>query len=107
MALHGSIDLLNHRRIVGWAWDPDARHVPVLVLVAIDRRVLGRCQADLYREDLAAQGFETGQCGFALDPPVELLSPRKRSEIAVRRECDGAHLPGSPYMLESAIGAVR
>lgn len=81
--------------------------VPVRVLVAIERRVLGRCQADLYREDLAAQGFGTGHCGFALSLPADLLSPREGYEIAVRREGDGAHLPGSPYVLEPAIRVVR
>ena len=56
MALRGSIDVLSHRRIVGWAWETDAPETPVAVLIAIDRRVLGRCKADLFREDLAVHG---------------------------------------------------
>ncbi|MGU3330356.1 hypothetical protein ACLBXB_25865 [Methylobacterium mesophilicum] len=107
LVLRGGIDLLNHRRIIGWAWDPGAPHVPVPVLVVIGRRVLGRVLADLYREDLAAQGFGTGRCGFALDLPAELLSPRQGYEISVRREGDGTHLPDSPYVLEPAIRVVR
>jgi len=66
MALRGSIDVLSHRRIVGWAWETDAPETPVAVLIAIDRRVLGRCKADLFREDLAVHGIGTGRCGFAM-----------------------------------------
>lgn len=107
MALRGSIDVLSHRRIVGWAWDPDAPDVAAIVLIGIAGRVLGRVSAREYREDLAAQGFGTGRCGFALALPADLLSPREGYEIAVRREGDGVHLPGSPYVLEPAIRAVR
>ncbi|MCJ2116529.1 hypothetical protein MKK65_08035 [Methylobacterium sp. J-001] len=107
LVLRGGIDLLNHRRIIGWAWDPGAPHVPVPILVVIERRVLGRVLADLYREDLAAQGFGTGRCGFALDLPAELLSLRQGYEISVRREGDGVHLPGSPYVLDPLIRVVR
>lgn len=106
MALRGSIDTLTHRRIVGWAWEADAPGLPVIVLIAIERRVLGRVRADLYREDLAAHGFGTGRCGFALDLPAGLLSPRNGYEIAVRREGDGRHLPGSPYVLKPALRIV-
>ncbi|MDP4026441.1 hypothetical protein Q8W71_27855 [Methylobacterium sp. NEAU 140] len=107
MALRGSIDLLSHRRIVGWAWESDAPDQPVPLLVAIERRVLGRCRADLFREDLAIEGFGLGRCGFALDLPAGLLSPRRGYAISVRREGDGAHLPGSPYVLEPAVRIVR
>jgi hypothetical protein len=107
VALRGSIDVLTHRRIVGWAWDPDAPDVPVIVLIGIMGRLLGRCQADLFREDLATEGFGTGRCGFALELPAGVLALGQGYEIIVRREGDGAHLPGSPYVLEPAIRVVR
>lgn len=106
MTMRGSIDVLSHRRIVGWAWEMDAPDVPVAILVAVDRRVLGRCRADLFREDLAIEGIGTGRCGFALDLPVGLLSPRQDYAISVRREGDGAHLPGSPYVLPATLRIV-
>lgn len=106
MALRGSIDVLSHRRIVGWAWETDAPETPVAVLIAIDRRVLGRCKADLFREDLAVHGIGTGRCGFAISITAALLSPRHGYEISARREGDGTHLPGSPYVLAPAIGIV-
>ncbi|MDP4003445.1 hypothetical protein [Methylobacterium sp. NEAU K] len=102
MSLRGSIDVLDHQRIIGWAWETDAPNVPVAVLIAIERRVLGRCRADLPREDLAIAGVGTGRCGFALDVPAGLLSRRESYAISVRREGDGKHLPGSPYVLGPA-----
>ncbi|MDP4026267.1 hypothetical protein Q8W71_26935 [Methylobacterium sp. NEAU 140] len=107
MALLGHVGTLTHRRIAGWAWESDAPNVPVTVLVAIERRVLGRCRADRFREDLAIEGLGTGRCGFALDLPAGRLALRRGYAISVRREGDGLHLPGSPYLLEPAIQIVR
>lgn len=107
MTLRGSIDELSHRRVIGWAWETDTPDIPVVVLIAVERRVLGRCRADLFREDLAVEGLGTGRCGFTLDLPVGLLSPRQDYAISVRREGDGAHLPGSPYVLAAPLRIVR
>ncbi|MCJ2069745.1 hypothetical protein MKK75_13255 [Methylobacterium sp. J-030] len=106
MGLLGHVGILTHRRIVGWAWDPGAPDVPVIVLIGIAGRLLGRCDANLFREDLAIEGFGTGRCGFALDLPPGALSLRQGYEISVRREGDGEHLPGSPYVLQPAIRIV-
>lgn len=102
MALPGSIDLLSHRRVVGWAWGPDTPDVPTIALIGITGRLLGRCRADLLRQDLAIEGVGTARCRFALNLPAGELSPRLGYQIIVRREGDGAHLPGSPYVLEPA-----
>ncbi|MCJ2119909.1 hypothetical protein MKK65_25620 [Methylobacterium sp. J-001] len=107
MTLRGSIDVLSHRRVIGWAWETDTPDIPVVVLIAVERRVLGRCRADLFREDLAVEGLGTGRCGFTLVLPVGLLSPRQDYAISVRREGDGAHLPGSPYVLAAPLRIVR
>lgn len=67
---------------------------PVPTPLAIVGRVLGRCTADLYREDLAITGVGSGRCGFSLDLPADLLKPRSAYAIGVRRDGDGARLPG-------------
>ena len=107
MALSGTLDILSHGRIVGWAWESDAPDAPVALVVAIERRVLGRCRADQFREDLAIEGIGTGRCGFALHLPAGSLSLRQGYQISVRREGDGAHLPGSPYVLMPTLQIVR
>ena len=100
MALVGHVGTLTHRGIVGWAWENDAPGQPVPLMVTIGTRVLGRCIADQYREDLAIEGIGAGWCGFELRLPAKLLSPLQGYEISVRREGDGLNLPGSPYVLE-------
>ena len=107
VALLGHVGTLTHRRIVGWAWDPDAPDVSLWVLIDITGRMLGRCRAIQFREDLAVEGIGTGWHGFTLDLPAGLLSPRQGYEIFVRRYGDGAHLPGSPYVLQPAIRVVQ
>ncbi|MDP4026770.1 hypothetical protein Q8W71_29625 [Methylobacterium sp. NEAU 140] len=107
MALLGHVGTLTHRRVVGWAWETEAPDDAVTVLVAIERRVLGRCRADRYSDDLVVEGVGDGRHAFALDLPARLLSPRRAYEISVRREEDGLHLPGSPYVLEPAVRIVR
>jgi hypothetical protein len=75
----------------------------MIALIGIMGRLLGRYPAKLFREDLATKGFGTGWCGFALDLSACVLSPGQGYEIIVRREGDGAHLPGSPYVLKPGI----
>jgi O-antigen biosynthesis protein len=75
-------------------------------VIAIDRRVLGRCLAYQFREDLAVEGIGAGWHGSALDLPAGVLQPRRGYEISVRRDGDGKHLPGSPYLLKPAIQIV-
>jgi hypothetical protein len=107
MALLGHVGTLTHRRIAGWAWESDAPDVPLWVVISTgDSRVIGRCRADLFREDLAVEGIGTGWHGFSLDLPAGVLLPRQGYEISVRRDGDGKHLPGSPYVLKPAIRIV-
>ena len=106
MSLRGSIDVLTHRRIVGWAYESDEPNGLLWLMAAIGSRVLGRCRADKFREDLAIDGLP-GWHGFELSLPAKLLSPRQAYEISVRREGDGAHLPSSPYVLEPGVRIVR
>lgn len=100
MALLGRISILTHRRIAGWAWDLDASDVPLWVVIAAGQRVIGRCPADQFLEELAIKGIGKARHGFGIDFPAGVLLLRQSYEISVRRERDGAHLPGSPYVLE-------
>ncbi|TXN43875.1 glycosyltransferase [Methylobacterium sp. WL7] len=100
MALLGHIDHLSRQHIVGWAWNPDVPGVPVSLVISVDGRVIGRCLADRHRLDLVAEGIGDGRHGFEFRPPEYMISRLARSEIAVRREGDSAHLPTSPRMLD-------
>ena len=101
MPLLGHIDVLSRERVAGWAWDSDQPDAPVGLVVSADRRVIGRCLADQFRPDLRDAGIGGGGHGFHLEL-VAPLSALHDHEIALRREGDGAHLPGSPRALAAA-----
>jgi hypothetical protein len=107
VALLGRISILTHRRITGWAWELDTPDVSLWVVIAIGQRVIGRCRADQFREDLAIKGIGNATHGFTLDLPAGILLLQQSYEISVRRESDGAHLPGSPYLLEPVFPTLR
>lgn len=99
MPLRGHLDVVSRLRIAGWAQDADSPDTPVSLIVSIDGQVAGRLLADNYRSDLEKASIGNGRYAFDFrpDPP---LSPLKRYVVAVRREGDGEHVPGSPQCLE-------
>lgn len=101
MAFRGNIDALTRDRIDGWAWDGDAPEAPVSLVVTADGELVGRCLANRYRFDLETAGIGRGRHAFdlAFSQPLSLA---RRHRIAVRREEDGLHLPGSPKTIEPA-----
>jgi hypothetical protein len=62
-----------------------------------------RVVANLARTDLAKAGIGSGRYGFDIIIPGG-LSPLARHVLHVRREADGAELPGSPAVIEAAGG---
>ncbi|KST56673.1 glycosyl transferase [Methylobacterium sp. GXS13] len=100
MALRGHLDRLSRLQMIGWAQDTAAPDTPVSVFVSVDGRVVGRCLADRPREDLVRAGIGHGRYGFDFAFPAGALPALARCTIAVRREGDGAMLPGSPRSLD-------
>ena len=98
--LTGYLDVCDRRRIAGWAFDPETPDRHVTLIVAADDRIVARVLADAFRVDLAEKGIGKGRCSFSLDPEA-YLPPLQRTLITVRREGDGAPLPGSPVAIET------
>ena len=101
MTLRGCLDEVGRREIRGWASDTDAPDRRVSLVVSANGQVIGRCLANRERGDLATAGIGDGRHAFSFRPGGA-LSPLTRYEIAVRREGDGAHLAGSPAVIEAA-----
>jgi len=59
---------------------------------------VARGLANRFRPDLAEAGIGRGWHGFRVVLP-HALDPSRRHRVAVRREADGAELPGSPLLL--------
>jgi hypothetical protein len=101
VALEGHLDEIQRGLLRGWAFDPAMPDARISLLITADGVLLGRVLANRLRPHLHATGQTDGRHGFELsvDPP---LSPLASHVIAIRREQDGAHIPGSPVVLTQA-----
>lgn len=75
--IHGSVDDVNIKRVVGWVHSSQAKEA-LTVQATINNRVIGEAVADMFRPDLAAAKFGSGHCGF---------------EIRFKNAIDAAYLP--------------
>ena len=97
----GVLDHFDRGRIVGWAWQPGT-DAPVALQVLDNGVPLVRTLANLRRPDLRPAGIGDGRHGFDITVPGG-LSPLARHVLEVRREADGAALPGTPVVIEPAL----
>ncbi len=101
-SLQGWLDRATRQRIEGWALDTDFASAPVALQILDNGALIARVIANRYRKDLAvAIGTGTGHNAFGYDIPVA-LDPLVRHVIQVRRERDGAELPGSPCVIAAS-----
>lgn len=100
MALRGHVDHLSRRQVIGWARDAAAPDSTVALVVLADGRAVGRCLADRPRDDLVAAGEGHGRHGFDFAFPDGALPTLARCTVSVRREGDGAAVPGPPLILD-------
>ncbi|KNY21199.1 glycosyl transferase [Methylobacterium sp. ARG-1] len=100
MALRGHVDRLSRRQVIGWARDEAAPDSTVALVVVVDGRAVGRCLADRPRDDLVAAGEGHGRHGFDFAFPDGALPALARCTVSVRRDGDGAVVPGSPLVLD-------
>jgi GT2 family glycosyltransferase len=94
----GTVDVISHGRISGWAWNPLNPEESVVVEIYDGDDLLIRIRAENFRADLRNAGIGTGKYGFTVPNP-SLLLPLAQHRIAVRRAADGVDLPGSPKWL--------
>jgi glycosyltransferase involved in cell wall biosynthesis len=100
--MRGALDLCTRDRIAGWAYSQGS-DAPVALQVLDNGVPLARVLANDSRPDLPGAGIGTGRHAFDLLIPGG-LSPLTRHVIDVRRDSDGARLPGAPAVIEAAGG---
>ncbi len=98
--MRGMLDQCTRERITGWACAPGS-DTPEALQILDNGILLARVLANEPRGDLAVAGIGTGRHGFDLLIPGG-LSPLRRHVIDIRRESDGARLPGAPLAIEPA-----
>ena len=96
----GVLDHAGRERLTGWAWQPGS-DAPIGLQVFHNGLPLVRILANRYRPDLRLAGIGDGRHGFDVTVPGG-LSPLSRHVLEVRRETDGAALPGTPVVIEPA-----
>ena len=97
--LRGNVERVDRTGIAGWARNANDPATPVVLDIMRGDHRLGQIAADQYRADLDQPGMQGGRHGFwfVFDPPLDAT---QRHLIAVRRVADGAHVPGSPLLLD-------
>lgn len=90
----GTLDGVEGRVVLGWAYDAARLGVPVVLEMLVDDEFAGHAIADQYRRDLAELGFANAYFGFewVLPPRFADGQPHRiRARVAVAEtELDGA-----------------
>ena len=90
--LRGAVNLVDRRRVAGWAQDTARPEEPVRLEILVGGVVVAAVLADRYREELRRAGVGNGAHGFeaALPPDCET------GALEVRRAADRAVLDTWP-----------
>ena len=100
--LRSYVDVVEHERITGWAFDEATPTMPALLEILDNGVPIGRVLANRHRVDVEQAGIGNGRSGFDFVIP-ESLSPLIRHVIQVRRCADRHELQRSPWLLDAAI----
>jgi len=88
--LRGAIDVVDARRVAGWAQNADHPEAPVCLDILADGRLLGQVLANNYREDLEHAGIGSGCHAFVFALPADIALAL--DTVEVRRSLDGEPL---------------
>ncbi len=94
----GRVDLAQHPRVQGWAWNMRSPDEILELQVFLAGELLGNVQACEMRQDLARAGVGKGDKAFNYMLPTS-LDPSKEYEIEVRFAANGKSLRRSPLPL--------
>jgi SAM-dependent methyltransferase len=87
----GHIDVLDSRRVVGWALEADLK-TPDRVIIYVDGREIAQIRPTLFRPDLRDAGLGDGRSAFRFYFPT-LIGVREPANVIVRSASSGEILP--------------
>jgi hypothetical protein len=94
----GRLDLVNCRRIAGWATRTPRPPTSLNVDIYDGGRVMGTVTADIFRPDVYQAGAGPLFCGFDFPTPASFQDGRPHS-ITLKIAGSSQDLIGSPYAL--------
>lgn len=97
--MQGHIDHVSRDRVEGWVFDESDPKRPIGLVVTCNDSFVGRFLANRYRDDLKQAGIGDGRHSFGFQFPRD-ISPFVAQSVCIRRELDGKHMPGSPFVLQ-------
>jgi hypothetical protein len=89
--------------IKGWVWDENYPNSSLAVELIEGTTVLASTTANIFREDLKANGKGTGNYGFSILLPSNLMSDGKSHQLSVRVRNSTYILNGSPRALSCSL----
>jgi hypothetical protein len=98
------VDRCDESFIAGWITIPDAIETKLRLEFVLGEKVIGRCVADQFRQDLKEAGLGNGYCAFSFQTPV-FVSKREIDQIIVRLEHSDVLLPIKAAKRDPAPGA--
>lgn len=98
----GSFEWFDCESIKGWAWDKNAPNSAVEVELYEGTTVYASAVANMYRDDLKANGTGTGNYGFRIPMPAALKDGRNHN-IGIRVKGSTTTLNNSPRAMNCAV----
>jgi Phytanoyl-CoA dioxygenase (PhyH) len=105
MRIEGHIDQASPGAIEGWIADRKHPAARLEIEVVHGDAVLGRCVADLYREDLQEAGIGDGRYGFKFPLPI-VLARSEVTKVGVRLADSSLYLRNSEKLTPGAADTV-
>lgn len=92
MRIIGHVDRCDESFIAGWITIQDAVETKLCLEFLLDEKVIGRCVAEQFRQDLKDASLGDGQCAFSFPTPA-FIPKRDLKKIIVRLENSSVLLP--------------
>ena len=99
----GSFEVAGCTEITGWVWDSNYPNSALSIELIEGDKVYATTTAHIYRADLKSSGIGTGNYGFSLGLPSNLMGDGLTHQLSIRVRSSNYILAGSPRALSCAF----
>jgi glycosyltransferase involved in cell wall biosynthesis len=91
--------------VTGWAANWNDAYIRCVAVACYENRVVSEAKADLFREDVRANGIGNGYCGFQLPIPSYIFF--RGGKLRIFDKLSGMELDGSPIEIPPSYASKR